>query len=181
MRLSEFENPEFDRGGGRAKEFAWLMMRSCFFLHSVMPWYGLRRRLLKAFGAKLGAGVVIKPEVKITFPWKLSIGDHCWLGEEAWILNLAPVTLGNSVCISQRAFLCTGNHDWSDPKFRLKADPIVIGDGVWICAGAFVGPGVTIGANAVVAAGSVVTGDLPANMICSGNPCVPVKERKERA
>ena len=120
MDLSTFKNPEFDREGGRLKEFAWLTLRSLFFERSVMPWYRLRRCILSAFGARLGEGVIVKPQVKITFPWKLTVGDHVWLGEEAWILNLAPVAIGSHVCISQRAFLCTGNHDWSDPALPLN-------------------------------------------------------------
>lgn len=181
MDLSAFRNSEFDRQASTLKEFAWLLFRSVCFEKSVMPWYRMRRGILRSFGARLGEGVIVKPQVKITFPWNLTIGDHCWLGEESWILNLAPVSIGSHVCISQRAFLCTGNHDWSSPRFDLVAKPITIGDRVWICANAFVGPGVTIGDGAVVTAGSVVTGDLPADMICTGNPCQPVAKRKAHA
>ena len=177
MKLAEFDNSGFDRGAGRGKEFFWLMLRSCFFDNSVMPWYGLRRFILKRLGASLGTGVVVKPGVKITFPWKLTVGNNCWLGEESWIMNLAPVTLGNDICVSQRVLLCTGSHDWSDPRFALVAKPIVLGNRVWICADVFVGPGVTIGEDTVVKPGSVVTGDLPAGMVCAGNPCEPVKPR----
>jgi putative colanic acid biosynthesis acetyltransferase WcaF len=106
------------------------------------------------------------------------VGDNCWLGEDSWLLNLAPIRLGSNVVISQRAFLCTGNHDWTDPAFGLLTKAIEVGNGAWIGANAFVSPGVTIGSHAVVAAGSVVTRDLPANMICAGNPCIPVRERR---
>jgi putative colanic acid biosynthesis acetyltransferase WcaF len=98
--------------------------------------------------------------------------------EEAYLLNLAPIVIGRNACISQRAFLCTGSHDWSDIHFRLITAPITVKNGAWICANVFVGPGVTIGTNAVATAGSVVTQSLPPGMICSGNPCVPVKERR---
>ena len=177
MNLDLYDSAGFDRGAGRGKEALWLLLRSCFFLPSALPGSELRRTILRAFGAKVGRGVVVKPQVKVTFPWRLTVGDHSWLGEEAWLLNLAPITVGANVCISQRVFLCTGNHDWSRPTFDLMAKPIVIEDGVWICANAFVGPGVTVGRGAVVTAGSVVTRDLPAGMICAGNPCVPVKPR----
>ena len=178
MDLSTFRNAGFDRRASTLKECAWLMLRSICFERSVMPWYRTRRGILRGFGARLGKGVVIKPQVKITFPWNLTVGDHCWLGEESWILNLAPVSIGSHVCISQRAFLCTGNHDWTSPRFDLVAKPIILGDRVWICANAFIGPGVTIGEGTVVTAGSVVTEALPSGMICSGNPCAPVAERK---
>jgi len=181
MDLARFDNSAFDRGAGSVKETMWVVMRAIFFHHFPVPAYSLRRAILKSFGAAVGAGVAIKPGVTITFPWKLSIGENSWLGEAAWLLNLAPITIGKNVCISQRAFLCTGNHDWSDPAFQLEVKPITIGDGAWICAQAFVCPGISVGANAVVTAGSVVTHDLPSDMICSGNPCEPIKPRHIRA
>jgi putative colanic acid biosynthesis acetyltransferase WcaF len=177
MDLSRFDSRGFDRGASAPREALWLLVRSVVFLACPMPWYALRRALLRQFGARIGRGVVIKPQAKIAFPWKLEVGDHAWLGEESWILNLAPVTIGRDACVSQRAFLCAGNHDWTDPRFRLLAQPIRIGDGAWIGASAFVGPGVTVGNGAVATAGSVVTDDLPADMVCSGNPCRPVKRR----
>jgi putative colanic acid biosynthesis acetyltransferase WcaF len=177
MKLANFKNRDFDRGANPLKELMWIVLRAIFFNHFPFPTYGLRRTILSLMGGHIGQGVIIKPTVNVTFPWKLSIGDHCWIGEQAWLMNLSPITIGNNVCISQRAYLCGGNHDWSDPAFRFLDGPITIGDGVWICAQAFIGPGVTVGENSVVTAGSVVTNDLPANMICAGNPCVPVKPR----
>jgi putative colanic acid biosynthesis acetyltransferase WcaF len=174
--LSRFEQGAFDRGAGRAREACWLLLHAVFF-NCPVRLYGLRARLLRAFGATVGVGSVIKPRVSVTLPWRLKLGDHVWLGEEAWLLALAPITIGSHVCISQRAFLCTGNHDWSDPAFSLTAAPITIGNGAWICASTFIGPGVHVGENSVVTAGSVVVRDLPSGMICSGNPCEPVKPR----
>jgi putative colanic acid biosynthesis acetyltransferase WcaF len=180
VNLAEFDNSGFERGAGRAREAAWLTLRRLFFLNCPVRAYAFRRSLLRLFGADVGQGVIIKPDVKITFPWRLRVGSHTWLGEEAWILNFASVTIGSNVCISQRAFLCTGSHDWSDPKFSFVSRPIVVEDGAWICAGVFVAPGITIGGNTVVTAGSVVNRDLPQGMVCSGNPCVPVKPRTTR-
>ena len=177
MQLASYQNPDFERGAGRLKELGWLCLSSFFVIHSVMPWYRLRRFLLRRFGAQIGRNVIVKPGAKITLPWRLRVGDHSWIGEEAWLLNLAPITIGSNVCISQRAFLCTGSHDWSKETFDLITKPIVVEDDVWICANVFVGPGVTVGHNSVATAGSVVTRDLPPDMICSGNPCVPEKRR----
>jgi len=154
-----------------------MLCRKLFFEGSLLPLYGLRVRLLRAFGATVGDGVVIKPGVKIVWPWRLVLGDNVWLGDEVYIICAATVTVGSNVCISQRAFLVAGGHDWSDPCFQTISRPIVIQDGVWVCASAFVANGVTIGRNAVATAGSVVTSDLPADMICSGNPCEPVRKR----
>lgn len=178
--LSRFANPEFDRGASKLQELAWIAARSAVFELGPLPMDGLRRRTLAAFGASVGKNLTIRRGVRVTFPWKLQVGENSWLGEDSWLLNLAPITLGANVVISQRAFLCTGNHDWSDRRFGLMTRPIVVEDGAWVGAAAFVGPGVRIGTHAVVAAGSVVTDDLPPFAICAGNPCVPVRRRELR-
>ena len=175
--LSKFVNPDFDRGASRAKEAVWLVLRQLIFLANPFRTYGLKRAMLRFFGAQLGEGFVCKPRAAITFPWKFRAGRHCWIGDDVCLLNLDTITLGSNVCISQRAFLCTGSHDWADPEFGLIHRPITLEDGVWVCANVFIGPGVTVGRNSVITAGSVVSTDLPANMICSGNPCTPVKPR----
>ena len=178
--LSRFDDRSFNRGVGRFREALWLLVRQALFPNGFLRCYRLKSAVLRAFGASVGRGVVIKPGVRVSFPWRLKIGNHVWIGEEANILSLADVTIGNDVVISQRAFLCTGSHDWSDPAFALITRPITIEDGAWIAADVFVAPGVTVGKQAVATAGSVVTHDLPPEMICSGNPCVPVKERRFR-
>jgi putative colanic acid biosynthesis acetyltransferase WcaF len=176
--LSSFENADFDRGASKAVELAWILTRSAIFENGPVGLDAIRRRVLAKFGAKVGMGGTCRRGVRITFPWKLELGAHTWLGEDAWLINLAPIRIGDHVNISQRAFLCTGNHDWSRPNLPLITAPIVVEQGAWIGASAFVGPGVTVGSHSVVTAGSVVTRDLPPYMICSGNPCVPVRERK---
>jgi putative colanic acid biosynthesis acetyltransferase WcaF len=160
-----------DRGRSRMVEAAWYLVKCVFFL-SPLPWpASWRVALLRAFGATMGDGVYIKPRVNIHFPWKLRVGDHAWIGEEAFILNFEPVAIGAHTCISQRAFLCTGNHDFRDPAMSYRNKSITIGDGVWVGAQCFVGPGVIIETDAVATAGSIVLSNLPAGMICSGNPC----------
>jgi putative colanic acid biosynthesis acetyltransferase WcaF len=167
----------FDRGRPKPVEAVWYLLKCAFFL-SPLPFPSrFKCAILRAFGAKVGQGVVLKPRINIHFPWKLSIGDHAWIGEEVFILNLEPVSLGSHCCVSQRAFICTGNHDYRRPDMAYRSQPIVIQDGAWVGAQVFVSPGVTIGTDAVVAAGSVVTRSLPAEMVCAGNPCVPVKPR----
>jgi len=166
-----------DRGRSKPVEALWYLVK-CFFLLSPLPWPNrLRVAWLRCFGAKIGAGVYIKPRVNVHFPWKLTIGAHAWIGEEVFILNFEPVHIGAHACISQRVFLCTGNHDFRDPAMAYRNRPISIGNGAWIGAQCFVGPGVTIGEDVVATAGSVVVRDLPAGMVCSGNLCVPIKPR----
>ncbi len=129
------------------------------------------------FGAKIGTGVVIKPNVRITFPWKLTLGDHVWLGEECWLLNLAPISIDSHVCVSQRAFLCSGSHNYKSQTFDLILKEIRIERGVWIGAGAWIGPGVCAGSHAVLTACSVASKDLEAFGIYQGNPAVLVRKR----
>jgi putative colanic acid biosynthesis acetyltransferase WcaF len=172
-------NPKvgLDRGASKVKELCWILVRAIFF-QSALPWpRAMKRGLLRLFGAKVGSGVVIKPRVTIHFPWKLEIGDHSWIGEEVFILNFEPCKIGSHCCISQRAFLCGGNHDFCAPDFKYRNGPITVEDGAWVGAQSFVAPDVVIGTECVVTAGSVVTQPLPEKMICSGNPCQPVKPR----
>lgn len=151
----------------------WLIVKSIFF-QNAFPWPPeLRSELLRAFGGKIGKGVVIKANVNISFPWRLTIADHVWIGEDVGILTLAPVVIGANVCISQRAFLCTGSHDRHREDFALKVAPITIGNSAWVAAMSFIAPGVTIGENAVVSAGSVVFQDIPPNALVRGNPAQP--------
>lgn len=175
--LSKFSTGGFDRGAGSVKEASWRLASLVLFQLCPLKLSGLKCSVLRWFGAGVGRGVVIKPEVKITFPWKLTLGNHVWLGEACWLLNLAPITIASNVCVSQRAFLCTGNHNFKSPTFDLVTKPIQVGQGAWVGAGAFLGPGVSVGSHAVLTAGSVATKDLQPYGIYQGNPAVWVKER----
>ncbi len=160
MNLAIYDNSDFDRGAPTWKEALWTLTRAVFF-QTALPWPSeFRVALLRAFGAKIGHGVVIRENVNISMPWRLTAGDHVWIGEDVGILSLAQVTIGSNVCISQRAYLCTGSHDHRREDFKLVTKPITISDGCWIAATAFIGPGVTVGAGAVVAAGAVVMRDV---------------------
>ncbi|HUW33883.1 MAG TPA: WcaF family extracellular polysaccharide biosynthesis acetyltransferase [Planctomycetota bacterium] len=177
VELSRFDNRSFDRGASRLKEMLWLLVSLLVFRIPPICASGLKVKLLKAFGAHVGSDVVIKPGVKIAFPWKLTLGSHVWLGEECWLLNLAPITIGSNVCISQRALLCTGNHNYRDPAFGLITQPIHVHDGAWIGAASFVAPGVTVHRNAVLGACSMATRDLLSNTVYRGVPARPARHR----
>lgn len=141
------------------------------------PCFGLRRFLLRSFGAKVGPGVNIYPSAIIYFPWNLEIGEGSAIGEWALVYNLGQVSIGARTTISQRVHLCAGTHDYRNASMPLVKTPIMVGDEVWICADAFVGPKVHVGNCAIVAAASVVVKDVKECSIVGGNPCVLIKQR----
>ena len=180
MDLSIYDNSDFDRGAPRWKEAVWVLVRFLFF-QNALPWpSSLRCVLLRAFGAKIGRNVFIRANVNISFPWRLTIGDHVWIGEDVGILTLAPVTIESNVCISQRGYLCTGSHDFRREDFKLRVAPITVREGSWIAAACFIAPGVEIGSGAIVSAGSVVFESVAPKTFVRGNPATVVSEmRKE--
>lgn len=154
------------------------MLFSALFIESLLPGSAHRRLILRLFGAKIGKQVIIKPRVRVKFPWKLSIGDDTWLGEAVWIDNLDAVKIGADCCISQGAYICTGSHDWSSSSFDLITKPISIGNCAWIGARASVAPGTVIAEGAMVTMGSVATGRLEAWSIYRGLPAQLTRKRK---
>jgi putative colanic acid biosynthesis acetyltransferase WcaF len=175
--LSRFDRSSFDRGRPKWVEVIWRLASTLFFRNSCFPFYGPKRFLLRCFGAKIGRGVLVKPDVKITFPWRLSVGDFSWIGEEVWIDSLAPVEIDSNVCISQRSYLCTGSHNSRLDTFDLITQPIRIRTGVWVGACSILLPGVTVGEGSFIKAGSVVKDDIPERTIVEGNPAKPTGVR----
>ncbi len=167
-------------GRGRFAVWAWYFINALVFLSPFVPHYGLKRWLLRRFGATVGRGVVIKPRVNIKYPWNVSIGDNTWIGEGAWIDSLGKVEIGANVCISQDVYLCTGSHDWSLSSFDLIVKPITVEDGAWLGCRTQVMGGVTVASHSVLAAGSTLSQDTEPYMIYRGNPAQGVKLREVR-
>jgi len=174
--LSLYNNSWYNPGSP-VKRFCWYLVNIVFFRRGIFPFYRLKRFLLRLFGAKIGKGVIIKPFVNIKYPWLLEMGDHIWVGENVWIDNLGKLTIGNNVCLSQGAFLLTGNHDYTKKSFDLLVKNIVLEEGVWIGANAVVCPGVICRSHSILTVGSIATSELEAYGIYSGNPAVKVKQR----
>lgn len=164
--------------GPKWKVFCWHFI-NYLILNSAFPWpYRLKRWLLNSFGAKIGKGLVIKTKVRIKNPWRLTIGDNCWIGESVWIDNLEDVNIGNNVCLSQGAMLLTGNHDYTVSDFPYRLGKIFLEDGVWIGAKSIVCPGVTCRSHAILTVNSVATKELTPWTINSGNPAIYIRDRK---
>jgi putative colanic acid biosynthesis acetyltransferase WcaF len=155
----------------------WWLVQATLFSASPQFMYGWRRFLLRLFGARIGRDVLVRPSVRITYPWKLSIGDYSWVGDYAELYTLGPIEIGRCAVVSQYAYLCTGSHDMGSPTFEIFQKPIQIGDGAWVAAGAFIHPGVTIGQGSVVAARSVVNSDTEPFLVYAGAPARPIGER----
>jgi putative colanic acid biosynthesis acetyltransferase WcaF len=178
VNLRDYDNSWYRPGRPLLWQAVWFFIGLPLLRCALLPSSAFRVWLLRRFGARLGTGVVIKPGVRVKYPWHLEVGDCCWLGEDCWIDNLTTVTLGDSVCISQGAYLCTGNHNWSDPSFGLMTKSIVLGNGAWVGAKTLLAPGVELGAGAIASAGSVVMRNIPAFEIHAGNPAAFVKHRR---
>lgn len=165
------------RGRNKFVVQLWWIVQATLFAWSPQILYGWRRFLLRLFGAKIGKKVLIRPSAKFTYPWKVSIGDCSWVGDDCVFYSLGEIKIGRNVSIAHRDYFCTGYHDIHSLSFDIKQKPIVIEDECWIPNDVFVGPGVTIGRGAVVGARSTVLKDLPKGMICYGYPAKPIKER----
>lgn len=175
--LSTYKTPKGFRGRSKIVVQLWWIVQATFFRWSPQFLYGWRRLLLRSFGAKIGRNVIIRPTVKITYPWKLSIGNHSWIGDEVNLYTLGEISIGDHSVISQKSYLCTGTHDYTSSDFRIYAEPIIIEDKCWLATDVYVAPGITIHEGSVVGARSSVYSDLPSNKVCVGNPAKPVKNR----
>lgn len=101
VRLAAFDGNDFNKGAGFLKTILWYFVNAMIVRASWNPFMGVKIKLLRMFGAKIGKGLVIKNNVIIKSPWNLVVGDDCWLGENCWIDNLDKVFIGSNVCISR--------------------------------------------------------------------------------
>jgi putative colanic acid biosynthesis acetyltransferase WcaF len=177
VNLANYHPSDYTPGAPLWQQLLWYFIGSPIVQSYWIPWSWLKVSVLRAFGATIGCQVRIKPGVRVKFPWRLTVGDYVWIGENAWLDNLAPIKIASHVCLSQSVYLCTGNHDWSHPHFTLKIAPIAIETGSWVAAGAMIGPGVTVGQGAVLSLGSVARRSLDPMTIYAGNPACPLKQR----
>lgn len=177
QRLDRFSLPSGFRGRSSIKCQLWWITQSSLFALSPQFMYGWRAFLLRAFGAKIGKGVIIRPTVRITYPWKLAIGDYSWIGDHVELYTLAEINIAAHVVISQRSYLCTGSHESTSRSFKIYARSIDVHEGAWVATDVFVAPGVTIGQNAIVGARSSLFSDAKANYVYVGYPAKPIKLR----
>ncbi|MGL5940606.1 MAG: hormogonium polysaccharide biosynthesis acetyltransferase HpsU [Waterburya sp.] len=170
--LSTYDLSNFERGKPGWLVMLWWLVQAIAFPLSLHNFNSFRCFLLRLFGAKIGKQVVIRPTVRITYPWKVEIGDYSWIGDDVVLYSLDRIIVGSHCVISQKSYLCTGSHDIADKSFALITAPIKIGNGVWIATDCFIASGVSIGSNSVIGARSSVMKNIPSRQVAWGNPCV---------
>ncbi|QCR22158.1 WcaF family extracellular polysaccharide biosynthesis acetyltransferase [Pontibacter sp. SGAir0037] len=177
VSLRSYNNSWYKPGGNALKRTCWYFVNIFFFLNPLNPFSKLKVWLLRLFGASVGQEVVLKPGIRIKYPWLLEIGSYVWIGENVWIDNLVQVRIADNVVLSQGAMLLTGSHDYKKKGFDLLVGAIDIQEGVWIGAKALVCPGVSCGSHSVLAAGSVATTAMEPYTVYQGNPATAKRTR----
>ncbi len=177
QKLNTFQLPNNFRGRSGLIVQLWWFVQAVLFKTSPQILYGWRRFILRLFGAKIGKGVVIRPSVTITYPWRVSIGNYSWIGDNVTLYSLGEIRIGKNVVISQKSYLCAASHDYNKEDFPIWAKKITIEDGCWLATDVYVAPGITINKSTIVGARSSVFRDLPSLKICIGSPAKPVKDR----
>lgn len=169
--------PEGFRGRPAVYVQLWWMVEATLFRMSPQFLYGWRRFLLRLFGCSVGRGVKIRPTTTITYPWKVSIGDWCWIGDDVTLYSLGRIEIGHNVVISQKSYICGGSHDFRAPTFDIYQQSVMIEPEAWIASDVFVAPGINIGRGAVIGARSSVFRDVAPMMVYTGNPAKPISPR----
>ena len=177
QNLKDFKLPKNFRGRPAWFVQIWWLVQGTLFRWSPQFFYGWRRFLLRLFGAKIGYKVLVRPTVIVTYPWKLSIDDYSWIGDDVTLYTLGEISIGSNSVISQKSYICTGSHKINSNSFDIFEHKIEIGSRVWIASDVFVAPGTSIGEGCVVGARSSVFTDLPENTICYGNPAIVRRSR----
>jgi len=175
--LEIFHVPAGFRGKSKVFVQLWWIVQATLFKWSPQALFGWRRFLLRLFGADIGKRAAIRSSVQITYPWKVKIGDHTWIGDDCVLYSLGQITIGSNVAVAHKVYFNTGGHDYTKKTFDIFAKPIIIEDECWITNDVFIGPGITIGKGTIIGARSTVLRSMPPGKVCFGSPAQPVKDR----
>lgn len=174
---SRFKLPEDFRGRSAVYVQLWWIVQASVFKWSPQVLYPWRRFLLRLFGAKVGVKVLVRPTVKVTYPWKVEIGDYAQIGDDVELYSLGEIYIGEHAVVSQGSYVCTGSHDCTKIDFPIFAKKITICDEAWVSAQCFISPGVTVGRGAFCMPRSLVTKDIPEGKIVAGHPARVIGDR----
>ena len=157
-------------------ELLWMITEAIFVTNPLQLSSTIRINVLRMFGAKIGRNVIFRHRTRVKFPWNLTIGNNCWIGEGVWISNKGQVKIEDNVAVSQETFITTGSHEIYR-TMDTTDKPIIIREGTWITSRCIILQGIEIGTNTVVTPGSVVNKSLDSNGIYGGNPAKFIKCR----
>lgn len=165
--------------GERLRETIWEYLGQPIMRRTLERWHGLRRGMLRLFGAHIHPTARISRTVRIHHPWNLTMDEHSSIAHRAILFCLGKVYLGRRARVSQFAHLCAGSHDYTRAEMPLITDPIILEDDVWVAADAFIGPGVTVGHDTIIGARSTVLHSRPPGQVCYGDNAKPVHAREQ--
>ncbi len=174
--LSQAGAGNFRRTRSRFLEGLWIMVEFLLITNPLQLSSGVRVAVLRFFGARIGENVIVRPRLRVKFPWNLQVGNNCWIGEGVWIHNQGSLTIEDNVVVSQETFITTGSHD-IHKSMDLVIKPVLIRQGAWLTTRSIVLQGVEVGGNSILTPGSVANKSLPPNTIFGGNPARFIRER----
>lgn len=152
------------------------------FNHTTEEQIEYRKQLLKELFEKTGEELYIEPPFHCDYGCHISVGENFYANFDCIILDVGKVKIGKNVMFAPRVGVYTAGHP-IDAEVRVRGlefgTAVTIGDNVWVGANAVINPGVTIGSNVVIGSGSVVTKDIPDNVVAAGNPCRVLREITE--
>ena len=163
--------------GNRILRLVWEFCWALFCMWTPKPLNGWRLVWLRLFRAKIHGRPFVHQRARISIPWNLTIHDRAMLGDRANINTLGEIEIGARTIVAQEAYLSSGSHDFDRRALPLVVAKITIGDDAFVGARTFVMAGVSIGNRALIGACSVVTKDIPDNVVAAGNPCRVIKTR----
>lgn len=164
IKLANAPGAGISWGKSKFTVFLWNIAERLFVTNSWQISSVIRRKVLSAFGAKIGKNVILRPRIRVQFPWKLAIGDDSWIGDGVWIHNQDFVTIGHDVVISQDCFITTGSHAHRK-DMGLITKPIIIESGVWVTSRCMLLGGTHIGESTLIQPMAVISGSIPPNSI----------------
>jgi putative colanic acid biosynthesis acetyltransferase WcaF len=153
--------------------FCWVL----FCLWTPKPLNRWRLFWLRVFGANIHGTPFVHQRARIEIPWNLTMRDRACLGNRANAYSLGEIEIGERATVAQEVYLSTGTHDFTEPEMPLVTGKITIGEDAFLGARVFVLPGISIGARSIIGACSVVSKDVPPDVIAAGNPCCVIKSR----
>lgn len=158
--------------------FSWNAFYWFFIRFSPTFFFTYRALMLRMWGANISMSARVYPTAKIWWPANLKLGYSSTIGPRVEVYNQGNIIIGDSVIISQGAYLCASTHNYNDALHPLVLGPIQIKDHVWVCTEAFIGPNIIVSEACVIGARAVLTKNTDKLGVYAGNPAIFIKSRE---